>query len=69
MIGALCMVALVPITLAAFYLIGVPALTPWHFVYFKASFAAVEAVLITPFLALWAISDSPAVEPQLQAVG
>jgi hypothetical protein len=31
-----------------------------HFVYFKATFAAVEGALVTPFLALWAISEAPA---------
>jgi hypothetical protein len=69
LVGILCLMALVPLTLSTLHLVGIAALTPWHFVYFKASFAAIEGVLVTPFLALWAISDAPAPAPQLQPVG
>jgi hypothetical protein len=69
LIGVICMIALVPLVVLVFRLIGIAALTPWHFVYFKASFAALEGALVTPFLALWAISDTPAPAQLLQPVG
>jgi hypothetical protein len=58
-IGVVCLLALAPPTIAILTAIGVGGLTPWEFVYFKANFAAIEGGLITPWLALWAISESP----------
>jgi hypothetical protein len=58
-IGILCLIAFAPLTLLGLKVLGVSAMAPWHFVYFKASFAAIEAILITPLIALWAIADAP----------
>jgi hypothetical protein len=58
-IGILCLIAFTPLTLLGFWVLGIAELTPWQFIWFKATFAAIEGALITPFLALWAISDAP----------
>ncbi len=60
LIGLVCLIALTPLTLLAFGALGIGELTPWHFVYYKASFAAIEGAVVTPFLALWAISEATA---------
>jgi hypothetical protein len=60
LIGLLGLLVLTPPTLLVFDALRVGQLSPWHFVYFKATFAAVEGALVTPFLALWAISETPA---------
>jgi len=57
LIGLICLLVLSPLTLFVLGTLGVGEWSPWHFVYFKAMFAAVEGALVTPFLALWAISD------------
>jgi hypothetical protein len=72
-IGILYAIVLAPPTIVAFRVLGIAALKPWHFVYFKGTFAAIEAVLVTPLLALWAISDisaesRPPVRPKLVGV-
>jgi len=61
-IGIVCLILFTPLTLLALQMLGVGTMTPWHFVYFKGMFAAVEGALVTPFLALWAISDLPSPE-------
>jgi hypothetical protein len=66
-IGIVCLVLFTPITLLALQMLGIVSMTPWHFVYFKGMFAAVEGALVTPFLALWAISDAPS--PALAPIG
>ena len=58
LIGLVCLIALTPLTLLGFGALGVGELSPWHFVYYKATFAAFEGALVTPFLALWAISEA-----------
>jgi hypothetical protein len=58
-IGIVCLILFTPLTLLALQVLGVGSMTPRHFVYFKGMFAAVEGALVTPFLALWAISDAP----------
>jgi len=60
LIGLIGLIALTPLTLCVFGVLRIGELSPWHFVYFKAGFAAVEGALVTPFLALWAISEAPA---------
>ena len=59
LIGLICLLALAPLTISILSAIGLGRLTPWEFVYFKATFAAIEGGLVTPFLALWAISEVP----------
>jgi hypothetical protein len=56
-IGILGLLVLTPVTLLGFRALGINALKPWHFVYFKSTFAAFEGLLVTPLLALWALSD------------
>jgi hypothetical protein len=58
-LGLICLIAFAPLTLLGFKVLGIAALLPWHFIYFKATFAAIEGGLVTPFMALWAISEAP----------
>jgi hypothetical protein len=60
LIGLICLLVLTPLTLFVLGALGVGEFSPWHFVYFKATFPAVKGALVTPFLALWAISEAPA---------
>ena len=46
--------------LVAHVALGVTDLGLGHFVVFKASFAAAEALVVTPLVALWAIAERPA---------
>ena len=57
-LGIVCMVAIAPLTLLGVALLHVAPLGMWKFVLFKASFAAAEALLVTPLIALWAIADA-----------
>jgi hypothetical protein len=59
LIGLISLLALTPLTLFVLNTLGAGSLAPWHFIAFKAMFAAIEGGLITPFLALWAISEAP----------
>lgn len=49
---------LVPSTLALLASLGVSGMSFWGFVCFKASWAALAALLVTPVVALWAIGDA-----------
>ena len=49
-----------PVTLWALGALGVMQLGFWSFVFFKASFAAVLAAVVTPLVALWAIAEPKA---------
>jgi hypothetical protein len=70
MIGLIGLVLFAPVTLLLFRAAGIDALTPAHFIVFKAMFAAIEGTLVTPFMALWAISDPlPAIAAVQPAVG
>jgi hypothetical protein len=60
LIGLVGLLALTPLTLLLFGTLGIGELRPWQFISFKATFAAIEGALVTPFLALWAISEMPA---------
>ncbi len=60
LIGLIGLIVLTPPTLLVFGALGIGQVSPWQFVYFKATFAAIEGALVTPFLALWAISEAPA---------
>ncbi|HEY6394141.1 MAG TPA: hypothetical protein VIX12_01915 [Candidatus Binataceae bacterium] len=57
LIGALSLLALMPITLLGLRVAGVDSMSLRHFLLFKTVFAALEAALVTPFLALLAISS------------
>lgn len=56
--GCLVFLALAPLSLAALRLWANDGLAFSHFVFFKAVFTAVEGALVTPFLALFALSDA-----------
>ena len=59
-LGLVSIALLAPLALAALVLLGVAAMPFWHFVVFKAAFAAFAAALVTPLVALWAIAEAPA---------
>jgi hypothetical protein len=49
-----------PPTLLALDALGLSSLGVWHFVLFKAGFAAAAGAVVTPLIALWAIATVPA---------
>ena len=59
-LGLVSMTALSPLTLLVLALLHVAHLDLWSFIVFKAGFAAAEALLVTPLIALWAIAEAPA---------
>lgn len=68
-LGLAGLVMLAPVTIAAFYALGITDLSLREFIVFKASFAAVEAAVVTPLVALWALEGAPAGEVGARAVG
>ena len=58
-LGTICAILIGPVTLWLLVHAGVVELPFWTFVGFKASFSAVLAFIVTPIIALWAIT-SPA---------
>jgi hypothetical protein len=60
-LGLVCMAVLAPPTLLVLGLLHVTHLGTWQFIAFKASFAAGEALLVTPVIARWAIAESAVV--------
>ena len=59
-LGGLGLVVFAPPTLVALAALGVTDLDLGRFVVFKASFAAAEALVVTPLVALWGIAEGPA---------
>ena len=59
-LGSAGLVVFAPPVLAAIAALGVTQLGVGRFVVFKASFAAAEALVVTPLVALWAIVEGPA---------
>ena len=57
-LGVVCAVVLSPITLLVLGLLHVADLGFGRFVLFKAAFAAMEALLVTPVVSLWAIAEA-----------
>jgi hypothetical protein len=68
-ISLVCMAALSPMTLLVMTRLHVASLTLPRFVVFKASFAALAALLVTPVVALWAIAETPGTRPAPAAPG
>jgi len=61
-LGVACMIAIAPLTLLVLTILHVAHFGLWRFIVFKASFAALEAFLVTPVIALFAIAeDAPSV--------
>jgi hypothetical protein len=58
-LGLACAAVLAPAVLLVLRALAVASLDIGRFVVFKASFAALAAVLVTPPIALWAIADAP----------
>jgi len=56
LLGVVCTVLVAPPTLAALAVLGVTQQSYWGFVAFKALFAAALGAVVTPLIALWAIS-------------
>jgi hypothetical protein len=54
-LGLAGLVLFAPPTIAAFYALGIPDLSLRDFIVFKASFAATQAAVVTPLVALWAL--------------
>ncbi len=57
--AAVCTIAVAPLAIFALSTFQLTPMNFWSFVTFKASFAAVLAALVTPFIALWAIVRMP----------
>jgi len=62
-LGLSCTVALAPVTLSVLALLHVANLSFWRFIFFKASYAALAALFVTPIVALWAIAEEEAAVP------
>ncbi len=58
-IALACTIAVAPISIFALDTLQLTAMNFWSFVTFKASFAALLAAVVTPFIALWAIARMP----------
>lgn len=56
-LGVLCAAVAAPLALLVLRALEVSALAFGRFVFFKASYAAVLALLVTPVIALWAIAE------------
>ena len=59
-LGGAGLLVFAPPVLLAHVALGVTNLDLGRFVVFKASFAALEALVVTPLVALWAIVEGPA---------
>jgi hypothetical protein len=62
-LGALCTAALGPPAVALIVILGVDDLSVGEFVTFKAVFGVVLGMLVTPIVALWALSEAEPAEP------
>jgi len=58
-LGLVCAAVVAPPALSLLSVLGITDLTFWHFVTFKASFAAVLALVVQPFIVLCALARSP----------
>lgn len=56
-LGAACALIIGPLSVWLLSRVGVAELAFWPFVGFKATFAAALALLVTPIIALWAITS------------
>jgi hypothetical protein len=62
-LGALCTAALGPPAVALIVIIGVDDLSVGEFVTYKAVFGVILGMIVTPIVALWALSEAEPVEP------
>ncbi len=56
-LAAACIAVFATLTIAALVVLEVAEMQLWHFLAFKATFAAFLAAIVTPVVALWAIAD------------
>jgi hypothetical protein len=57
-LGVASMLTVAPLTIAVLWALGVQAMSLRTFVLFKATFAALLAAIVTPLIALWAITPA-----------
>jgi len=62
-LGALCTAALGPPAVALIVILGVDDLSVGEFVTYKAVFGVILGMLVTPIVALWALSEAEPAEP------
>lgn len=62
-LGALCTAALGPPAVALIVIIGIDDLSVGEFVTYKAVFGVILGILVTPIVALWALSEAEPAEP------
>jgi hypothetical protein len=62
-LGALCTAALAPPAVALIVILGVDDLSVGEFVTYKAVFGVILGLLVTPIVALWALSEAEPAEP------
>jgi hypothetical protein len=60
-LAAACIAVFATLTIALLAALGVAEMSLWHFLAFKASFAALLAAIVTPVIALWAFAEDGAV--------
>lgn len=56
-LGATCLLVVAPLAVGALGAMGVTGMPLWHFVVFKAVFAAALALAVQPLIALWAVGS------------
>ena len=62
-LGALCLAALGPPAVAVIVALDVGDLSIGEFVTYKAIFGVVLGIVVTPIVALWALSEAEPAEP------
>jgi hypothetical protein len=68
-LGLICVVLVAPPAIAALTLLGVTQQGFWNFVVFKAVFAAALGAVVTPLIALWAITGNGRFETAPEKTG
>jgi hypothetical protein len=53
--GAACVVAVAPLAIWGLGVLGISGMSLWHFIGFKAAFAAALAFAVQPLIALWVV--------------
>ena len=57
-VGVACMLTVAPLTIAVLWALGIHAMSLRTFVLFKAAWSALLAAIVTPLIALWAITPA-----------
>lgn len=56
-LGGLCLIVVGPLTVLALHGLSIAQLDFWPFIAFKATFAGILALLVTPVISLWALAE------------